>query len=364
MALGGFIAGLSVKQISKRFGTAEVLQDVSFDVADGAFCILVGPSGCGKSTLLRLIAGLEQPSGGEIFIGAERVDALAPRERDVAFVFQNYALYPHLTVFENLAFSLRLRGVAKIEIGQKVKEAARLLEIEELLERRPQALSGGQRQRVALGRAIVRQPRIFLFDEPLSNLDAALRAGMRVELARLHHRLRTTIVYVTHDQAEALTLGEQIIVLDRGIIQQIGSAASVYHTPANVMVAGFVGSPQMNLLAGDVDTDGAVFQCANLRLDLTHVLKKSRAQRLPRSLTIGIRAEDFAIAEPAAAWITGDIDLIEDLGSDRYLRVKCDRIELIVRAGRELKVQRGDRIGLNVSVDRMHFFADGKRYEL
>ena len=340
------------------------MQNISFDVADGEFCILLGPSGCGKSTLLRLIAGLEEPSGGEIFIGAERIDGLAPRERDVAFVFQNYALYPHMTVFENLAFSLRLRGMSKNEIGPKVKDAARLLEIEDLLERRPQALSGGQRQRVALGRAIVRQPKIFLFDEPLSNLDATLRASMRVELARLHHRLGVTIVYVTHDQAEALTLGDQIIVLNRGAIQQIGSAASVYRTPSNIMVAGFVGNPQMNLLEGNVDGSGAVFQCMNLRLDITSLLNQSLPQLSQRSLTIGIRAEDFAIADPAAAWIAGAVDLVEDLGSDRYLRVKCDRIELVVRAGREENVQRGDRIGLNVRLDRMHFFVDGKRFEI
>ena len=340
------------------------MQNISFDVADGEFCILLGPSGCGKSTLLRLIAGLEQPSGGEIFIGAERVDGLAPRERDVAFVFQNYALYPHMTVFENLAFSLRLSGMSKTEIGPKVKDAARLLEIENLLERRPQALSGGQRQRVALGRAIVRQPKIFLFDEPLSNLDATLRASMRVELARLHDRLRATIVYVTHDQAEALTLGDQIIVLDRGTIQQIGSAAAVYRAPSNVMVAGFVGNPQMNLLQGNVDSSGSMFHCMSLRLDLSSLLNKSLPQLSQRALTIGVRAEDFAIADPAAAWIAGAVEFVEDLGSVRYLRVKCDSIELVVRAGREQNIQRGDRIGLNVRLDRMHFFADGKRFEL
>lgn len=360
---GGFIAALSVKRLSKRFGATEVLQDISFDVADGEFCILVGPSGCGKSTLLRLIAGLEQPSGGKIFIGPREVDGLPPRERDVAFVFQNYALYPHLSVFENLAFSLRLRRVPRSEIDVKVKDAARLLEIDGLLERRPQALSGGQRQRVALGRAIVRQPKIFLFDEPLSNLDAALRASMRVELARLHRRLGATMVYVTHDQAEALTLGEQIIVLDRGVIQQIGSAASVYRTPANLMVAGFVGSPQMNLLEGEVDGGASVFLSMGLRLELTTSLKLSWQQLAGRPLTIGIRAEDFTIVEPASAWIAGVVELIEDLGSDRYLRVRCGRIEVIARAGRELNFQLSDRIGLNVRFDRMHFFADGKRFE-
>ncbi|HUF43031.1 MAG TPA: ATP-binding cassette domain-containing protein, partial [Verrucomicrobiae bacterium] len=200
-----------------------MLKNISFEVGDGEFCILLGPSGCGKSTILRLIAGLENPSSGEILLGGEHVEHLPPRDRDIAFVFQSYALYPHMTVFDNLAFSLKLRGEPAGEIAATVKEAARLLEIEDLIGRRPQSLSGGQRQRVALGRAIVRQPKIFLFDEPLSNLDAALRATMRVELARLHRRLGTTIIYVTHDQAEALTLGEKIIVLHQGTIQQIGS---------------------------------------------------------------------------------------------------------------------------------------------
>ena len=232
------------------------MNNVSFEVAEGEFCILLGPSGCGKSTVLRLIAGLEQPTAGSIVIDGKPVDHLAPRDRDIAFVFQSYALYPHMTVFENLAFSLRLRRAPRAEIESKVRDAAQLLEIDTLLERRPQELSGGQRQRVALGRAIVRQPKIFLFDEPLSNLDAALRATMRVELTRLHRRLHATIVYVTHDQAEALTLGEKVIVLHQGVIQQIGSPSEIYHKPANISVARFVGSPQMNLLEGRLDEDG------------------------------------------------------------------------------------------------------------
>ena len=324
---------------------------------------MLGPSGCGKSTVLRLIAGLEQPNGGEIFIDGERIDSLAPRERDIAFVFQNYALYPHMTIFENLAFSLRLRGVPASQIEPKVRDAARLLEIESLLERRPQGLSGGQRQRVALGRAIVRQPKIFLFDEPLSNLDATLRASMRVELARLHRRLRATIVYVTHDQAEALTLGNKIIVLHHGTIQQLGSASEIYHQPANIMVAGFVGSPQMNLLEGTVDDTGATFRCGGLRLDLASLLKQSLARAAGRSLTLGIRAEDFEIADNAQAWIRGEIELVEDLGSDRFVHLKCDDLDLIARIGREVTLRAGDTIGLNLAPDRLHFFQDGKRIE-
>ena len=339
------------------------MRNVSFEVADGEFCILLGPSGCGKSTVLRLIAGLEQPSAGEIFINGARVDPLPPRERDIAFVFQSYALYPHMTVFENLAFSLRLRHVPSGDIEPKVKDAAKLLEIENLLERRPQGLSGGQRQRVALGRAIVRQPKIFLFDEPLSNLDATLRASMRVELARLHRRLRATIVYVTHDQAEALTLGEKIIVLDKGLIQQTGSASDIYRKPANVMVAGFVGSPQMNLLEGKLDERGAALHFGSLRLDLAGLVTKKLPQLAGRSLTLGIRAEDFQPADAKQAWIGGEVELVEDLGSDRFVHVKCDGVNLIARARTEVNFRPGDRVGLDVTPDRVHFFQDGKRID-
>jgi multiple sugar transport system ATP-binding protein len=323
----------------------------------------LGPSGCGKSTVLRLIAGLEQPSSGEIRIGAERIDHLAPRERDIAFVFQNYALYPHMTVFENLAFSLRLRGAPANEIEPKVKDAARLLEIDSLLQRRPQGLSGGQRQRVALGRAIVRQPKIFLFDEPLSNLDATLRASMRVELARLHRRLHATIVYVTHDQAEALTLGDKIIVLNQGAIQQMGSASEIYHKPANTMVAGFVGSPQMNLLEGKLDASGAHLQCGSLRLDLSTALKKTLPPLAGKSLTLGIRAEDLEPTDAAQGWICGEVEMVEDLGSDRFVHLKCDGVELVARADRAKVLRSGQTIGLKVDPHQLHLFRDKQRVE-
>jgi multiple sugar transport system ATP-binding protein len=341
-----------------------VLKDISFEVADGEFCILLGPSGCGKSTVLRLIAGLEQPSSGEITMGAERIDTEPAQKRDIAFVFQNYALYPHMTVFDNLAFSLRLRGLPAAEIATKVKDAARLLEIESLLERRPQALSGGQRQRVALGRAIVRRPRVFLFDEPLSNLDAALRSAMRVELARLHRRLGATIVFVTHDQAEALTLGEKIVVLDRGKIQQIAAPADIYRRPANSMVARFVGSPQMNFLEGQLDAAGAIFHFGGLKLNLTDRLESGLKQFAGRPLTIGVRPEDFTPADAEKGWLGGEIELIEDLGSDRFLHVKCSDIDLVARAGRDGHFRAGERIGLDVEIEHMHFFHDGKRLEL
>jgi ABC-type sugar transport system ATPase subunit len=340
------------------------LKDISFEVADGEFCILLGPSGCGKSTILRLVAGLEEATSGEIAIDGKGVNHLQPRDRDIAFVFQNYALYPHMTVAHNLGFSLKLHGVPKEEIESKITDAARLLEIENLLARRPQELSGGQRQRVALGRAIVRQPKIFLFDEPLSNLDATLRASMRVELARLHRRLNATIVYVTHDQAEALTLGEKIVVLDKGTIQQIGSASDIYRKPANTLVASFVGSPQMNLLEGQLDASGANFQRDSLCLDLSELLKKSLPQLAGSSVILGIRAEDLQPVEPRQGWLRGEVELVEDLGSDRFIHLKCDTVEVIARAGREFRVGPGDTISLNPVPGQLHVFHDGKRIDV
>ena len=358
------IAALTVHRLSKQFGANEILKDISFEVGDGEFCILLGPSGCGKSTLLRLIAGLEKPSSGEILFDNQRIEHLPPRERNIAFVFQSYALYPHMTVFDNLAFSLKLRGEPAAEIAAKVRDAARLLEIENLLERRPHSLSGGQRQRVALGRAIVRQPQIFLFDEPLSNLDAALRATMRVELARLHRRLGTTIVYVTHDQAEALTLGEKIIVLHQGSIQQIGSPADIYQRPANIQVGSFVGSPQMNLLRGTVDGSGSIFHCGGLRLNLIAIFARPLPQLAGNSVAIGVRPEDLQLAEATGqSWIRGDVEIIEDLGSDRFLHVRCDSVELIARSGRESTVKQGDMVGFTVAPEQVHIFKDDRRYE-
>jgi ABC-type sugar transport system ATPase subunit len=340
------------------------LRHVSFEVQDGEFCILLGPSGCGKSTILRLIAGLEKPTGGEISIDAERVDHLAPRDRDIAFVFQSYALYPHMTVFDNLAFSLRMRGMSSRDIEAKVKDAAQLLEIDNLLDRRPQALSGGQRQRVALGRAIVRQPKIFLFDEPLSNLDAALRATMRVELARLHRRLHATIIYVTHDQAEALTLGEKIIVLHQGAIQQIGSAVEIYRRPANIQVAGFVGSPRMNLLHGELHPQSGIFTSGPLKLDMGALLARPLAQLPNGKLTLGIRPEDLQPSGGAEGFIRGEIELVEDVGSDRFLHLLCDGVELIARAVKDIGLKRGDSVALDVDASALHLFSAGKRVEL
>lgn len=347
--------------LSKSFGSTEVLREVSFDVAEGEFCILLGPSGCGKSTLLRLVAGLEEASHGSISLDHRRIDHLPPRERDVAFVFQSYALYPHMSVFDNLAFSLQLRRLPRDQIRRRVTEAARLLEIEGLLERRPQELSGGEKQRVAVGRAIVRQPKIFLFDEPLSNLDASLRATMRVELARLHERLHATILYVTHDQAEAMTLGEKLIVLHRGEVQQTGAPAAVYHRPANMIVARFVGSPEINLLQGRLDDKSPTFESHDLRLDLSAALSKGWAEFAGKPLTIGIRPEDLKPAGADGAQIRGQVEIIEDLGSDRFAHLKSGNVELIVRIPSDVPLQRGQTLHLAVEPKCFHLFYQGSR---
>ncbi|HTM11226.1 MAG TPA: sn-glycerol-3-phosphate ABC transporter ATP-binding protein UgpC [Verrucomicrobiae bacterium] len=350
------MASLAVTNLSKKFGAAKIIDDLSFDVRDGEFCVLLGPSGCGKTTLLRIIAGLEDSSGGSIAIGDRRVDRLAPRERDVAFVFQTYALYPHLNVAENLAFSLELRGAPREEIRRRVDETAKILGLDGLLSRKPRELSGGQRQRVAVGRAIIRQPKVFLFDEPLSNLDAALRAEMRLELARLHRRLGATILYVTHDQAEAMTLADKIIVLDQGRIQQIGAPAEIYHAPANVFVAGFVGSPRMNFIDGRIDQRG-IFTAEGCRFDVGGLTDVQAGE----SVTLGVRPEDLELAGEREAAIEGKVDIIEDLGSDKFVHLKSAGREWVARVVPETRVNPGDFIRLTASRGRIHLFSGGRR---
>jgi len=309
--------------------------------------------------LLRIIAGLETASSGAVSIDGGRVEALAPRDRDIAFVFQNYALYPHMTVFDNLSFSLRLHGMPKDEIRARVTDVAQMLEIERQLDQKPQQLSGGQRQRVALGRAIMRRPKLFLFDEPLSNLDAILRASMRVELARLKRRLSATMVYVTHDQAEAMTLGEKIIVLDRGELQQIGSPADIYHRPQNLFVAGFVGQPQMNRIDGHVDRDGKFRSEAGLEFDLAAV---GTARIGPDAkLTAGIRAEDLREAESESARFAGTVEFVEDLGSDRFVHIRNGGHTFVARLPARNSLALGQKLGLAVDPERIHLFHEGLR---
>ncbi|HTR12390.1 MAG TPA: sn-glycerol-3-phosphate ABC transporter ATP-binding protein UgpC [Roseiarcus sp.] len=316
------MVALSLKGLRKRFGTAEVIKGVDLDFAECEFVVIVGPSGCGKSTLLRMIAGLEEISEGELRIGGRDVTDVDPKDRGVAMVFQNYALYPHMTVRENLSFALEMARRPKAEIEARVETAAAALHIGELLDRRPAQLSGGQRQRVALGRAIVRDVRVFLFDEPLSNLDAALRVAMRAELVKLHRELRSTIVYVTHDQVEAMTLGDRIVVLEAGVVKQVGSPLELYHRPTNLFVAGFIGSPRMNFVKVEVfavGDEGVTVKSA----DLPPTLIPVRPGRLNAgsAATLGVRPESVTLPGPGAVRVEGVVELVERLGRETGVRV-------------------------------------------
>ncbi|MEM7528038.1 MAG: sn-glycerol-3-phosphate ABC transporter ATP-binding protein UgpC [Pseudomonadota bacterium] len=330
------MSGIRLQGLRKSFGKVETIHGVDLEIAEGEFVVFVGPSGCGKSTLLRLIAGLEEVTAGRLEIGGRLVNDIAPAERGVAMVFQSYALYPHMTVYENIAFGLRLAKTDKAAIDAKVREAAAVLELSELLDRKPAQLSGGQRQRVAIGRAITRDPGVFLFDEPLSNLDAGLRGQMRTEIAKLHTRLRATMVYVTHDQTEAMTLADRIVVLRDGNVEQVGTPLELYHRPANRFVAGFIGSPPMNFLAA-----GA------LGLDEAGVAE------------IGVRPEELIPAENGA--FAGQITLIEELGEAHLLHVEGSAGTLIAKLPGAGSHSRGAEIRLGAAPDRLHRFdADGR----
>jgi len=306
------MSAVSLHGVRKSFGSTEVVHGVDISIADGEFCVLVGPSGCGKSTLLRMIAGLEEISAGEIAIGARVVNTLRPKERDIAMVFQNYALYPHMTVYDNMAFSLRLAGVAKDEAEQRVADASQILGLNDYLQRYPRQLSGGQRQRVAMGRAIVRKPQVFLFDEPLSNLDAKLRVAMRTEIKALHQRLTTTSVYVTHDQIEAMTMADKIVVMNNGRVEQIGSPLELYDNPANLFVAGFIGSPAMNFLKGRLN--GAAVAVGNgISLPVRTKLESGR------DVLVGVRPEHLAVA---ADGVPAEVVIVEPTGADTQIFCK------------------------------------------
>jgi len=332
------MARLSLKSVSKLFDTQEAVKDFTLEVPDGQFIVLVGPSGCGKSTTLRMIAGLESITSGEIWIGDTLVNGVLPKDRDVAMVFQNYALYPHMTVFENISFPLKIRKLANSEIQARVKEVAKLLELDSYLEKKPKALSGGQRQRVALGRAIVRKPKVFLFDEPLSNLDAQLRTQLRGELIKLHQKLKTTSVYVTHDQAEAMTLGEKIVVLKDGLTQQIGTPAEIYNSPSNIFVAGFIGTPKMNLIKGEISpsSEGLFFH-NDFKLALPQE-KMSTLKNYPQ-IIIGLRPQAISLASGSSNknWVVkANLELIENLGGEKYfyLNLKGEKLVAQVKEDR------------------------------
>ncbi|WP_338722210.1 sn-glycerol-3-phosphate ABC transporter ATP-binding protein UgpC [Devosia sp. XK-2] len=331
------MSGLKLTNVKKSFGTVEVIRGVDLDIADKEFVVFVGPSGCGKSTLLRMIAGLEQISGGDLFIGDNRMNDVDPSKRGIAMVFQSYALYPHMSVRENMGFALRFAGANKSEIESRVAEAARILELEPLLDRRPGQLSGGQRQRVAIGRAIVRHPDVFLFDEPLSNLDAELRVHMRIELARLHKELNTTIIYVTHDQVEAMTLADKIVVLRDGRIEQVGSPLELYDDPDNLFVAGFIGSPKMNFLDGTAEADGI-----RLKDFPGQVIPSPVSLEVGTEVTIGIRPEHFTRQGSAALDV--NVEIIEHLGGETYAYARDKGAEVItIATGNDRDLKTGDR---------------------
>ncbi len=360
------MASLSLRNIYKTYsGGFTAVKDFSLEIDDKEFVILVGPSGCGKSTTLRMIAGLEEISEGELYIGDTLVNDIAPKDRDIAMVFQNYALYPHMTVYENMAFGLKLRKIPKDEIKRKVLEAAQILDIEHLLDRKPKALSGGQRQRVALGRAIVREPKVFLMDEPLSNLDAKLRVQMRTEIGKLHKKLQTTFIYVTHDQTEAMTMGSRIVVMKDGIVQQVASPQELYSNPCNVFVAGFIGSPQMNFINATVDVkpDGVKLIIGDTIIKLPAGLSKKNgfANYNGREIIVGIRPEDIHdeaqfIAHFADATAEVSVELTEMMGAETFLYLKLGQIPLTARVNPRTTATHGDIIKVAFDVNKLHFF--------
>ena len=350
------VTAIALRQIRKTYGMLQVIHDVDIDIASGEFLVLVGPSGCGKSTLLRMIAGLEEISGGILDIGGKVVNALPPSDRDIAMVFQDYALYPHMSVRENMAFGLKMRGTAGETIDRRVSHAADILKIQPFLDRRPAQLSGGQRQRVAMGRAIVREPSAFLFDEPLSNLDAALRVEMRLEIAKLHNRMKATTVYVTHDQVEAMTLADRIVVLNAGRIEQIGPPLDLYHRPASLFVARFIGSPTMNTLPAAVVADGGG---SALRLKgRTLSLAGPGGQPIPEGeVTFGIRPEDLSACPPEEAWFSGELAVAERLGSQTYGYVEIGEARMLtVEFPRNTPIRVGETIHVRPNREAIHLF--------
>ncbi|HVM30845.1 MAG TPA: sn-glycerol-3-phosphate ABC transporter ATP-binding protein UgpC [Candidatus Limnocylindrales bacterium] len=354
------MANVTFDHVWKRYGDVVAVQDLSLDIKDEEFLVLVGPSGCGKTTALRMIAGLEEISEGTLRIGDRVVNDLAPKDRDVAMVFQSYALYPHMSVRDNLAFGLKLRKVKKDEIDRRVTEAARLIELENLLDRKPKQLSGGQRQRVALGRAIVREPAVFLMDEPLSNLDAKLRVQTRAEIARLHQRLRTTIVYVTHDQVEAMTMGDRIAVMNTGVLQQVGAPQELYEHPVNKFVAGFIGSPAMNFLNLTVQRDNGtlLMRDENVSLPVPDRLRPA-VESSGGALTAGIRPEHFEVGSArtdGAVGLKARVDVVEFLGNEELLHVRMGEHDVVAIVGAAHRIRPGDEIELHVPAEKIHLF--------
>ena len=370
------MASLSLRNVYKRYsGGVTAVSDFNLEIKDKEFIILVGPSGCGKSTTLRMVAGLEEISDGEIYIGDRLVNDVAPKDRDIAMVFQNYALYPHMTVFDNMAFGLKLRKTPKDEIKRRVEEAARALDIEHLLERKPKALSGGQRQRVALGRAIVREPKVFLLDEPLSNLDAKLRAQMRTEISKLHQRLGTTFIYVTHDQTEAMTMGTRIVVMKSGLIQQVDTPQNLYLYPCNLFVAGFIGSPQMNFIESVLVKEGNDFFVefgsedtktrAGVKFKIKLPAEKNKDNCLEayagKEIIMGIRPEDVHNEEDLLkafpdGIVTANVEVTELMGAETYLYMNCEGQTINARVAPTNTAKPGDTIQIALEPSKIHLF--------
>ncbi|MBR5922818.1 MAG: sn-glycerol-3-phosphate ABC transporter ATP-binding protein UgpC [Clostridia bacterium] len=370
------MASLSLRNVYKRYpGNVTAVSDFNLEIKDKEFIILVGPSGCGKSTTLRMVAGLEEITEGEIYIGDRLVNDVAPKDRDIAMVFQNYALYPHMTVFDNMAFGLKLRKTPKDEIRRRVEEAAKILDIEHLLERKPKALSGGQRQRVALGRAIVREPKVFLLDEPLSNLDAKLRAQMRTEISKLHQRLGTTFIYVTHDQTEAMTMGTRIVVMKAGFIQQVDTPQNLYLYPCNLFVAGFIGSPQMNFIESKILKEGGDFYAefgsedtktrAGVKYKIKLPADKNKDDRLEayvdKEVIMGIRPEHVHNEEDLLSAnkdgiVEADVEVTELMGAETYLYMNCEGQTINARVAPTNTARPGDKIKIALEPSKIHLF--------
>ncbi|MDE6672586.1 MAG: sn-glycerol-3-phosphate ABC transporter ATP-binding protein UgpC [Ruminococcus sp.] len=365
------MAGLSLKQIKKIYpGNVEAVHSTTFDIRDKEFIVFVGPSGCGKSTTLRMIAGLEEISEGELYIGDRLVNDIAPKDRDIAMVFQNYALYPHMTVFENMAFGLKLRKVDKNEIERKVNEAAKILDLSHLLDRKPRAMSGGQCQRVALGRAIVRSPKVFLLDEPLSNLDAKLRGQMRTEISKIHKQLGTTFIYVTHDQTEAMTMGDRIVCMKDGWVMQIDTPQKMYDEPANKFVAGFLGSPTMNFVDATLkyerEYDQFIVEFGSAKRKFEIIVPESKVNSklqnyVGKEITLGIRPEnlhdeEMYLSNATTGVIECNVEITEMMGAEIYLYLNCEGIPLTARVSSRSTVRSGDTIQVALDPNRIHIF--------
>jgi multiple sugar transport system ATP-binding protein len=358
------MAEVILKNVSKAFpGGVQAVRDFNLEVRNGEFVVLVGPSGCGKSTTLRMVAGLEEMTHGTISIGGRVVNDVPPRDRDIAMVFQNYALYPHMTVYENMAFGLKLRRMPRREIETRIREAAATLGLSDVLDRRPRELSGGQRQRVAVGRAIVRKPAAFLFDEPLSNLDAKLRVQMRVEISRLHHQLGATMIYVTHDQVEAMTMGQRIVVMKEGLIQQVAEPMELYRRPANLFVAGFIGTPPMNFFEGRLRGAAEAMQFeaeAGFKLPVPEPARAALADYAEKPLTAGIRPEDIGSAaaeqQPRAPRIRASVDVVEPMGAETYVHLQAGESSFVMREDSGKTHPVGGRCEPAVAMDKVHYF--------